>query len=236
MRKTLQLTLTALVAFILTGAFAEDKTSEQLNALSNKFESTASEKKKADFQKGIDYIINSGILNEAIQNGQIAPDFELENALGNEVTLTDLLSKGPVILVWYRGGWCPYCNIYLRALQQRLPEIKQAGAQLVAISPELPSNALSTKQKHHLDFNVLSDVGNQVAFRYGVVFKLPDYVIKHYDLSFSLPEYNGDNSYTLPLAATYVIDVDRKVRYAYLDADYRRRAPIDILINVINSI
>lgn len=236
MRKSLQFTSTALLILICVSALAEDKTNEQLNALSNKFEMTASEDKKADFQKGIDYITNSGILSEAIQNGQIAPDFELEDALGNKVTLSNLVSKGPVILVWYRGGWCPYCNIYLRALQQRLPEIKQAGAQLVAISPELPSNALSTQQKHQLNFTVLSDVGNQVASRYGVVFKLPDYVIQHYDLSFSLPEYNGDNSYTLPLAATYIIDNERIVRYAYLDADYRNRAPIDTIIKVVNNL
>jgi peroxiredoxin len=123
----------------------------------------------------------------------------------------------------------------LRGLQQRLKEIHAAGGQLVAITPELPDDALSTQKKHQLAFHVLSDTSNQVAKNYGVVFNLPDYVVQHDDLSFSLPEYYGDESYTLPLSASYVINEGGVVTYAYLDADYRNRAPIDELIHALTS-
>lgn len=224
-----------LIFCLLNFCHAAGNVQQELVDLKQKFTQSASEEKREAYEKGIQYVADSGIVNAALQLGDKAPDFILPNASGDTIHLTALLTNGPVILVWYRGGWCPYCNIYLRGLQQRLPEIHAAGAQLVAITPELPDNALDTQDKHNLAFHVLSDVGNQVASDYGVVFTLPDYVVQHYDLSFSLPEYNGDHSYTLPLAASYVIDNEGIVSYAYLDPDYRNRAPIDDLIDAVNN-
>ena len=223
----------ALLILISSICIAAEQSQQELKQLKEKFSSTASNEKKADYEKGIQYVAESGVLESAIQQGDRAPDFQLTNALGDSAQLSVLLKEGPVILVWYRGGWCPYCNIYLNGLQRRLPEIQAAGAQVVAITPEVPDNALSTQEKNELAFHVLSDVGNKVATDFGVVFTLPDYVIQHYDLSFSLPEYNGDDSYTLPLSASYVIGTDGVVKYAYLDADYRNRAPIDELISAV---
>ena len=127
-------------------------------------------------------------------------------------------------MTWYRGGWCPYCNIALRGFHKSLPEIRAAGATLVAISPETPDNTLSTAEKNHLDFEVLSDHGNKVAHAYGVAYKIPRVIAEQFKGRLDLARHNGDESGTLPLGATYVIDREGTIRYAFVDADYRKRA------------
>lgn len=173
----------------------------------------------------------SGILDSAIHLGDTAPDFVLPNATGAEVRLSELLAKGPVVLSFYRGQWCPYCNLELRALQQALPEIVAAGATLVAVSPQTPDNSLSTVEKHELTFEVLSDVNNEVGRRYGLVFRLPEQLHSIYtSFGIDLPAHNGNKTFELPIAATYVIDSDGTVAHAFVDADYTKRLdPVDIL-------
>ena len=188
------------------------------------FEKVADEKTKQIYEEGLLAVAQSGVLKSAKNVGDMAPDFTLKNALGKEVSLQDYLAKGPVVLVWYRGGWCPYCNINLHFLQRELPNIKAQGANLLALTPELPDESLKTSEKHQLDFEVLSDVGNKVAKQYGVVFKLTDEVARIYNEKFGLNSHNGDSSNELPLAATYIINTDGKIVYAFLDADYRERA------------
>ncbi|MEM0924882.1 MAG: peroxiredoxin-like family protein [Planctomycetota bacterium] len=163
--------------------------------------------------------------------GQIAPGFKLPDANGNTIELSSLLDNGPVVLTFYRGGWCPYCNIELRALQSALPQIQSQGASLVAVSPQTPDQSLSTAEKNELEFRVLSDFGNQVAADYGLVFSLPEPLRPIYaDFGIDLPAYNGDETFELPVPATYVIDREGYVRYAFVNADYRRRAePSDIV-------
>lgn len=155
--------------------------------------------------------------------------------MGNTVELAQYLEKGPVILTWYRGGWCPYCNLTLRKLQEELPNFKAHGANLIALTPELPDNSISTTEKHSLEFEVLSDVGNKVAKNYGIVFKLTPEVAEIYNKKFNLAKYNGDNSNELPLAATYIINQKGKIVYAFLDADYRNRAEPAELIKVLKN-
>jgi peroxiredoxin len=188
------------------------------------FEKVADEKTKQIYEEGLLAVAQSGVLKSAKNVGDMAPDFTLKNALGKEVSLQDYLAKGPVVLVWYRGGWCPYCNINLHFLQRELPNIKAQGTNLLALTPELPDESLKTSEKHQLDFEVLSDVGNKVAKQYGVVFKLTDEVARIYNEKFGLNSHNGDSSNELPLAATYIINTDGKIVYAFLDADYRERA------------
>ncbi len=173
----------------------------------------------------------SGIANQALTVGDIAPDFELPDATGKSVRLSELLKEGPVIINFYRGEWCPYCNLELRAFQSLLPEFKQAGATLVAISPELPDHSLSVTEKHNLEFAVLSDVGNQVSRQYGLVFILDKSLQPIYkNFGIDIPANNGDDSYELPMPATYVIDQSRRIRYAFAEADYTQRAePQDVL-------
>jgi len=188
------------------------------------FELKADDNKKRAYKEGLEAVEKSGITKSALQVGDKAPNFTLTNALGKKVTLADYLKKGKVVLTWYRGGWCPYCNLTLHQLQEELPNFKANGANLLALSPELPDNSISTAEKHNLAYEVLSDVGNKTAHEYGIVFKLTDEVAGMYNQSFGLNEHNGDDSNELPLAATYVINENGIIVYAYLDADYRNRA------------
>lgn len=201
-----------------------------LDAQKADWETRAPEQKKHIYNEGIQAVVDAGIYDQAKQVGDQAPGFALINATGNSVKLSDYLAQGPVVLTWYRGGWCPYCNLTLRYLQQSLSDFQAEGAQLLALTPELPNQSLSTAEKHELDFEVLSDVGNEVARKYGIVFKLTPEVAEIYQNAFDLHAYNGDESDELPLAATYVIDPQGVIRYAFLDAEYRNRAePEDIL-------
>jgi peroxiredoxin len=183
-----------------------------------------------DFDEGVRQVRSAGVTGRALKEGDRAPDFELPNAAGRPVKLSRLLERGPVVLTWYRGGWCPYCNLQLRTYQEILPQIEEYGATLVAISPETPDHAYNTRSKGDLSFTVLSDVGNHVARQYGLVYKLPGIVQKHFKGRVNLAQYNNDRSNELPLAVTYVVDRDGTIRYAFVDADYRKRAePADIL-------
>lgn len=181
---------------------------------------------KTAYAAGIQAVRDSGVTEKAVQVGQKAPDFELKNAKGETVKLSALLKQGAVVLTWYRGGWCPYCNITLAAMQKVLPEIQAAGAQLVALTPELPDKSLTTAEKNGLKFQVLTDLNHVVAKRYNVAFELTPDVAVRYKKHFNLLDFNGAEAgdTTLPLAATYIIDRDGVVRYAFLDADYRKRA------------
>jgi len=187
------------------------------------------------FKEGIESVMESGVLENALKVGDVAPNFKLTNALGETVDLYEYLKKGKVVLTWYRGGWCPYCNITLQQLQQELPNFKTNGARLIALTPELPDKSLSTSEKHDLKFEVLSDVGNKVAKEYGIVFKLTNEVAEIYNRFFSIVDFNGDASNELPLAATYIIDQEGKIIYAFLDADYRNRAEPSELTEVLKK-
>jgi peroxiredoxin len=199
---------------------------EQLDARKAKFVEMAPPERIASAENAITEVADSGILDKAINLGDKAPDFTLPDALGNSVSLHDELAKGPVILTWYRGSWCPYCNIQLHDYQKSLGDIQAAGAQLMAVSPELSDSALTWKEKNELQFIVLSDVGNEVAREYGIVYRIPKGIEGGYVAGGrnDLTKYNGDDSLELPLAVTYVIGSDGTVEYAFVDADYRKRA------------
>ncbi len=173
----------------------------------------------------------SGITDTSLAVGAAAPDFTLPGVDGEQVSLAKLLTDGPVVLAFYRGGWCPYCNLELRALQAALADITAAGATLVAISPQLPDNSLSTAEKLELAFPVLSDVGNVVAREYGLVFSLPEDLRSVYDgFGIDLPAANGDQTFELPVPATFVIGRDGSVAWRFVDPDYTHRGdPADVL-------
>ncbi len=182
------------------------------------------------YEQGIAEVRKSGAIDKALKVGDRAPEFALPDATGKTVKLSELLARGPVVVTWYRGGWCPYCNIALRGFHKSLPEIRAAGANLVAISPETPDNSMSTAEKNHLDFAVLSDRGNKVARAYGVAYKIPEVIADQFKGRLDLAKHNGDDSGELPLGATYVIDRDGVIRFAFVDADYRKRAePSDVV-------
>ena len=226
--------LALIVAY--TGVCTANSLSDDLDRFVKEFIDTAPDNVQKDFSRSIDELSSSGILDNAINVGQYAPEFNLPNAIGGHTSLYDSLQKGPVVLVWYRGGWCPYCNLQLQHIQTKLGEIHAAGGQVIAISPELPDMTMTTKERHMLEFQVLSDIDNKVADKYKLAYTVPDYVVDHYDLSVKLNDHNGNNSNRLPLAVTYVINIDGKVEYAFLDADYKNRASPEEIISVLNTI
>ncbi|KAL7894220.1 thioredoxin-like protein [Trichoderma sp. SZMC 28014] len=163
-------------------------------------------------------------INSAIQVGASLPAFKLPNALGNEVTSESLLANGPVLITFYRGDWCPYCNLALRSLQLHLDEFHAKGVTMVAISPELPNTSLSTTEKNELKFEVLSDVGNKFARQLGIVWDQPKFLDSVFEaFKVDLNEKNGDNSMALPIPTTLLIDAKGIVRNIHVDPDYRQR-------------
>mgnify|MGYP000253240933 CR=1 FL=1 len=152
------------------------------------------------------------------------PSTEVTSVSGEPESFTSIVKQKKSVVLFYRGGWCPYCNINLHYLQEELLNFKKEGANLIALTPELPDKSISTKEKNELEFEVLSDVGNKVALEYGVVFTLTDEVAEIYNKKFDLISHNGNDSNELPLAVTYIINTDGKIEYAFLDVDYRNRA------------
>ena len=209
---------------------------ETLDNAKNAWEAKAPDQIKEIYADGIADVVRQNLIATAKKNDDIAPDFILTNAIGKDVQLNDYLKKGPVVLTWYRGGWCPYCNMTLHYLQEQLPTIQLKGASLLALTPELPDQSMSTAEKHQLEFEVLSDVGNKVAKEYGIVFKLTDAVADSYQKGFDLHGYNGDDSDELPLAATYVINQDGKIVYTFLDAEYRNRAEATEILKALDAL
>jgi peroxiredoxin len=173
----------------------------------------------------------TGMERDALGAGDRAPAFELPSASGGRVALEALLTQGPVVLTFYRGAWCPYCNVALRGLQQSHDAIRARGARLVAVSPQVPDESLSLAEKHGLAFDVLSDVGSGTAKQYGIAFELAEEMAGLSDqLGFDLARVNGGYGRTLPLPATFVIDAGGIIRWAFVDTDYVKRAePADIL-------
>jgi peroxiredoxin len=166
-----------------------------------------------------------------LEIGDTAPDFTLPDVHGNPVNLADRLAAGPVVLIFYRGGWCPYCNIQLRALQRELPAMSDLGASLIAIAPQDPDNTLTTTEKNELAFEVLSDTACAVAENYGIAFELPDDLKAIYTgMGNVLPETNSGKDWRLPIPATFVVGQDGRLAFVDIDADYRNRAePADVL-------
>lgn len=172
-----------------------------------------------------------------LQVGDLASNFELPNPVGKKIKLSDRLQAGAVILIFYRGGWCPYCNLELRAYQQILPQIRATGTSLIAISPQTPDQSLSTAEKNQLDFDVLSDRGSTVAQAYNLAFELPDNLKAIYtQFSHALPDVNGTADWQLPIPATFVIAPNGKILLAHIDVDYRNRyGPEDALATIVRE-
>lgn len=175
---------------------------------------------------------------KALEVGDIAPHFSLPNAKRSTVTLSSLLaSNKAVVLTWYRGGWCPYCNLALRSLVQANDELKSLGARLVALTPETPDESLSTSEKNELTFDVLSDDGSKVADSFGIAYEIGDGlsgVLKGFGMDFTKMNGNdGKRAEKLPVSATFVLDRHGKVVYRFAELDYTKRAePADIIAAV----
>lgn len=209
---------------------------EQLSAYEAKVFAGMPEDMKKLFRDVIAGFITSGIDAQALKVGETVPDFELPNHRGKMVRLSELLSAGPLVISFYRGGWCPYCNLEMKALQEKLPEITDLGARLIAITPELPDNAMTTALENAISFDVLSDLGNEVAKAFGLVFVLPEPLQPLYEqFGINLEAINGDPSLTLPIPATYVVETDGTVLAAYVNPDYAKRMEPAAVVDVLDE-
>jgi len=182
-------------------------------------------------------LIASGLAAQALKAGQTAPSFVLADAEGTTVSSAELLARGPLVLSFYRGVWCPYCNLDLQALQEALPAIVELGAQVVAISPQNAVNSRKSMRNNALGFPILSDPGNELAARFGLRFAMPDYLVALYkNLKNELSEFNGDDSWTLPMPARYVIAPDGGVVYAEVNPDYTQRPDPSELLPALRAL
>ena len=201
-----------------------------LDAKKAQWADNATDEAKVLYADGIAKVAATGVLDTMKQVGDTAPVFTLPNASGEDVSSAELLKDGPIIVVFYRGVWCPYCNLTLAAWQEELETVHGLGAQLVTISPQLPDYSLSSQEKNDLAFPVLSDVGNKVADDFGVTTQVTPEIIKLWEGRIDLEEHNGNASAKLPLPATYLIDIDGKIHFAHAHEDYRVRAePADVI-------
>ncbi len=181
----------------------------------------------------IGQLINSGAAEQALKEGAQVPDFILPDARGTAVTL----SHGPVVMAFYRGQWCPYCHLALRAYQQALPHMQARGASLVAISPQMPDHSRALAEKLELTFALLSDRGNQVARQFGLVFTIDEAVRgAHKQVCADLPRFNGTESWELPMAGTFLVDQLGIVRLAFVHPDFTRRLDPSIIIARLNRL
>lgn len=189
-------------------------------------------------QKSRESIIsnNSGI--KFLKENEQIPDFSLPNQTDTVTSLEDLIKKGPLVITFYRGGWCPYCNLELQSLQKNLNEIQALGANLIAISPEMPDKSLSVYEKNDLKFSILSDHNNLVAKKFGLVFELSPEVDTMYknELNLDLAVNNSVDKSELPIPATYVIGKDKKIKYAFVNLDYTQRAEPSEIINILKKL
>jgi peroxiredoxin len=207
---------------------------QQLEELTTKLRSLVPAERLSIFDRAIAELKNSGLAAHALQPGNHAPSFELPDGDGMIWRSEDLLHRGPLVVVFYRGRWCAYCNAQLAALQEIHSQIAAAGAALVTISPQTQKHSYMTRDMHKLRFPVLSDQGNTVARRFGLVYRLsPEMQALYESIYTKLPGYNGNQSWELPLPATFMIKADGMISYSRVDADWRQRPePSEILINL----
>jgi peroxiredoxin len=237
MQRFLRSSCLILASMMVSLAYGEEQSpqtlSEQLADTAKKSSTRLTPEMLQAMQQAVEEVRATGIEKSAKQVGDAAIDAKLKGWNGETVQLSELWNDGPIVLMWYRGGWCPYCNLQLQAMQKTLKAIEGTGAKLVVLTPELPEKAKETAAANDVEFVALHDEGNATARKYGLVFKLAESIIPVYRDRLKLAEYNGNDTMELPLSATYVIDRGGRITYAFLDADYKKRAePADVVAAV----
>ena len=191
----------------------------------------------ATMQRATEELIDSGQAQRAKKAGDAAPDFTLLDPDGKPVTSRELLARGPLVISFYRGVWCPYCNLELQALQEALPEIVARCASLVAISPQTAANSRKSQRDNKLGFPILSDLRSEVADAFGIRFALPDYLIEVYaGFGNNLAVVNDDPAWVLPMPARYVVGTDGIIAYSEVNPDYTQRPDPSELLPVLDRL
>lgn len=183
-----------------------------------------SDEKKAIYAVAQEHIEAQGILERALGVGDAVPMFELPDATGQMVGLADVLAKGPTVIAFYRGSWCPFCNLQLRAMQRELASAEAANVTLVAISPNTPDTSLDLVNASELTFPVLSDAENAVAKQFNLVYEMESGLVESYKADGrNIDDMNGSELWELPVPATYVVDTSGIIQYAFVDLNHRVR-------------
>ncbi|UZO79951.1 AhpC/TSA family protein [Aquimarina sp. ERC-38] len=191
--------------------------------------------KLAIMEKSTNSLKEAKLSSNAIQTGETLPAFKLPDATENEVSL-DHFSNDYLVISFYRGGWCPYCNMELKALQNILPELKKLNTDLIAISPETPDHSLTTSEKNELSFSVLSDIDNKYAKKLGLVFQMPeDLRALYHSFNLNVDAHNGNKDYELPMPATFIVNKKREVIYSFVPEDYTERLDPEVILEVIKK-
>jgi peroxiredoxin len=220
----------------------------QIQALIKNFRENLPPELAALVEQGAGEISGLAIVENALNVGDKAPDFTLKDYKGEEHSMQDYLRQGPLVLTFYRGLWCPYCNLQLAAYNARLTDIKAAGGTLVAVSPEsakgyevVQNSEMPQEAKETViaapDFDVLYDAGAALAKQYGLTFTLPEAHKKLLDMmKVDIEKANGDDTYTFADPATYIIDTDGIIKWAFVPNNYRKRAEPDAIIEQLKKL
>ena len=188
-------------------------------------------------QRLIDDLKSSEIERNSLTVGDKLPAFELPNAVGDTISSDELLKKGHLIISFYRGSWCPLCNLELRAYQTKLNEIRALNADLLAVTPESPDRIEESDAAISLDFEVLTDHDNQLARKFGLVFQLPKEMLELYEtFGIDIAAFNGTDVHELPVPATYVVNRNGMICFAFIDANYLIRAEPNSVIKVLQGL
>ncbi len=210
---------------------------EKLDAFKVQFKAQAPEAAIEAFERSTQELIDSGQADNAIKAGDKVPEFVLTDPERNEVALGDLLAKGPVVISFYRGAWCPYCNIELQALEAVSDEISARGATLIAISMQGAADSRKSQRDNNLSFPILTDQGGELSEKFGLRWTLQPYVKEFFKMfKVELPVIHGDGQWNLPMPARYVIDTDGTVAYAEVNPDYTRRPEPTDLFPVLDKL
>jgi len=208
---------------------------EQVEALKEQMKAAAPADILAVFSREAEDLGLSDVAKNALQPGTKAPIFTLPNATGIEISLSDALGKGNVVLTFYRGIWCPYCNLQLKTYQEILPRIEAMGASLLAVSPNIPDHSLSMKEKHALSYEVLSDFDNQIAKLYKIVFSQSDAVADvGKKLGADIAAFNGVAKREIPVPATFIIDRQGIIQFTFANGDYTKRVEPQTVLDALD--
>lgn len=209
---------------------------KEIAAFQDKFIPTIPEDTLNLLMSELQTLVAKGLAENAINVGKKFPDFSLPNAEDTKTSLSTLLEKGPLVISFYRGAWCPYCNLEINALQNRLADIQATGAQLIAISPQSPNKSSDQVSASKLTFDVLSDSSNKLAKQCGLVFTLPESLRPIYaSWELDIPGHNGDDTFELPMPATFIIGSDGVIKYAFIDMDYTKRLEPEVIVEQLQQ-
>ncbi len=210
---------------------------EDLRNLTEKARSDQPSRVVDAFERSITNLSRSGVSDRALEVGDRAPDFNLPSCRGQHVRLSDRIAQGPVVLSFYRGSWCPFCTLEMKALRETVSTVEDLGATVLALSPQSLEGTCKMAEEQNIPFDLLSDEGNDVARQFGIVFHLQDEIQSIYkELGIDFPLVNGDDSFDLPVPATYLIDTAGTIRLAFVDPDYTRRLDPSEIITILREL